>query len=106
MEQQEKSEQPTATRPSVETIARNNFFQQPDMVRFLLSENLALKSLLYEKGMLTPEEFKTHRDKADAMLESKVDTYIAQWKKDNPKMVAMLELDARLTDPNDPYSVF
>lgn len=50
---------------------RDAYYLNPDMVRFLLIENLALKTLLHEKGLFTPEEYKEHQQKAMVMLERK-----------------------------------
>jgi uncharacterized HAD superfamily protein len=51
--------------------AAEAYYLNPKMVRFLLTENLALKSLLHEKGLITPEEFKKHQEQAAAIIEIK-----------------------------------
>jgi transposase len=70
-------------------MVRETYLRQPEMVEFLLAENLALKSLLMEKGVLTPEEFKAHKEKAAAVLTGKVEAHVAAWKRTNPEMVSL-----------------
>jgi len=77
------------TKITIEKLAKDNFFQQTEMIQFLVAENLALKTLLHEKGLLTPEEFNICKEKAEAMLKEKVDKHIEEWKKNNPEIVAM-----------------
>lgn len=51
-------------------VAAEAVYLKADVVKFLLAENLALKSLLHEKGVLTPEEFNQQKAKAVEILES------------------------------------
>lgn len=50
----------------------DGYFANPQMVRFLMAENLALKSYLHKKGLLDPEEFKEEKIQAEKMLEEQV----------------------------------
>jgi hypothetical protein len=52
-------------------IAAQTYYVNPDMVKFLLIENLALKTLLHEKGLITPEEYQACQDRAAEILELK-----------------------------------
>ena len=52
-------------------LAADSYYMNPDMIKFLLIENLTLKTLLHEKGLITPEEFKECREKAASILEHK-----------------------------------
>lgn len=65
------------------------YFLNADMVEFLLTENLALKTLLHEKGLMTPEEFKKHRTLAEQILSAKVEKQMEEWASRNPEMVQM-----------------
>ena len=53
----------------LQKIAHEAYFLNPDMVKFLLVENLALKTLLSDKGLITPEEYKEAQVKAAEILE-------------------------------------
>jgi len=59
-------------------IAAEAYFVNPQMVRFLLIENLALKSLLHEKGLITPEEFAEHHQRATAILDGKTEEHLRE----------------------------
>lgn len=75
----------------IEDAIRANFFRQPEMTQFLLAENLALKSLLHEKGLLSPEEFARHKADADRILEERVAAHVEAWKRDHPDVVEAYE---------------
>jgi hypothetical protein len=51
--------------------ASEAYYLNPTMIRFLLIENLALKSLLHEKGLISPEEFKKHQEQAAKIMAMK-----------------------------------
>lgn len=59
-------------------VASEAVYLKSDVIKFLLTENLALKSLLHEKGVLTPEEFQKHKLQAVQILESSMKGKIAQ----------------------------
>lgn len=87
---------------SVEKVAKDQFFLQSEMVRFLVAENLAMKSLLHEKGVLTPEEFKAHKERAEVMLNAKVDKHVDEWKKAHPEVVSLFEQADKVTPRSAP----
>jgi hypothetical protein len=55
----------------LQKIAHEAYFLNPDMVKFLLIENLALKTLLHDKGLFTSEEYKEAQVKAAEILEAR-----------------------------------
>jgi|LSQX01.2.fsa_nt_gb hypothetical protein len=57
-------------------IAAESYFINPQMVRFLLIENLALKSLLHDKGLISPEEFAEHHRRATEILDAKTEEHL------------------------------
>lgn len=79
------------TNDKIDLIARNAYLKQPDMVLFLLTENLALKTLLAEKGVISPEEFKMHKESAVKILKGTIDSHIQQWKEANQETVRLYE---------------
>lgn len=58
------------------------YFLNPEMIRFLLIENLALKTLLHEKGIVDPQEFKTSQQKSESILDQKVRAQLQNWIKE------------------------
>lgn len=54
-------------------MAQESYYMTPEMIKFLLVENLALKTLLHEKGVLDPNEFREQRQKAQEILEAKAE---------------------------------
>lgn len=52
-------------------VASDSYYMKPDMIKFLLIENLTLKMLLHEKGLITPEEFGKANRQAEEILEEK-----------------------------------
>lgn len=52
--------------------AKRAVYLQPEMIEFLLVENLALRTLLHEKGLITPEELQEHTKRAKEILEASV----------------------------------
>lgn len=59
-------------------IASDAYYLDPNMVKFLLIENLAIKSLLHDKGLMTPEEFKEQREKAESVFEERAKMQLVQ----------------------------
>lgn len=51
--------------------ASNAYYVNASMIRFLLVENLALKTLLHEKGLITPEEYRVYQEQAATILNMK-----------------------------------
>lgn len=62
-------------------LLKEAYFMNPEMIRFLLVENLALKTLLHEKNLFAPEEYKVHQERASAILQNKVNQQVEIWKK-------------------------
>ncbi len=59
-------------------VASDAYYLRPDMVKFLLIENLALKTLLHDKGLYTPEEFREYQQQAAETLESRAKQQMAE----------------------------
>ncbi len=81
---------------------RDAYYLNPDMIRFLLIENLALKTLLHEKGLFTLEEYKQHQKAAAEMLEKKSREQMAENLK---KMVESTPSDSPLSDASPSSSI-
>lgn len=75
----------------IDKIAKDHYFKQTEMVRYLLAENLAIKMFLYEKGILKPEEFKQYQKMAEETLQLKVEKHVEEWKKANHEMIRLME---------------
>ena len=50
-------------------VASDAYYMSPGMIKFLLVENLALKTLLHDKVLYTPEEFREYQQQAAETLE-------------------------------------
>jgi hypothetical protein len=89
---------------AIKMLIRNNYFVNADMVQFLLTENLALKSLLHDKGILTPEEFSEHKKKASEILAGTVNSQLTlleenpQFKTSVEEMLNLLKEDRHPVD--------
>jgi hypothetical protein len=57
-------------------VASDGYYLNPEMIKFLLVENLALKTMLHDKGLITPEEFSERKERAASMLEEKAKSQI------------------------------
>lgn len=55
----------------VTNLAANAYYVNAKMIKFLLVENLALKTLLHNKGLITPEEYKDYQKQASEILTMK-----------------------------------
>lgn len=103
MEQSEKSEQDMEIDfrgieerdESLYKIASEGYYKKPDMVRFLMAENLALKLTLLDKGIITPEEHKKSVKKAKEFLDAEVKRQIEEWRKQNPKEMSIVDTFTR-----------
>lgn len=82
----------------VHSIASEGYYKKPQLVRFLLIENLAMKQILSEKGIITPEEFKQHTEQAAAILDAEVQRQLDDWKRKNPKEAVLLDILAGKTN--------
>jgi len=87
MDQLEEAITKPETGDSLREITEETYYRRPEQVKFLLIDNLALKSLLVQKGMITPEEFKVAKEKATEILEAKVKEQVEEWMKVNPLKV-------------------
>lgn len=65
----------------LERFATESYYINSDMIRFLLIENLALKNMLYKKGMFTVEELETSKKEAVEIFDKKVIGQIEELKK-------------------------
>ena len=65
----------------LERLAIESYYINSDMIRFLLIENLALKNMLYKKGMFTVEELETSKKEAVEIFDKKVIGQIEELKK-------------------------
>lgn len=55
----------------IQDVAAHAYYVNPQMIRFLVIENLALKSILHEKGLISPEEFLEHKNRATELLDER-----------------------------------
>lgn len=86
---------------SVDQAAEAAYYMNPDMVRFLLIENLALKTLLHKKGLMLPEEHQECHQEAAEILDTKVAAQIEQWKS-NPEVAESLQsMVSKFTQKDD-----
>ena len=53
-------------------------------------ENLALKAILHEKGLLDADQYKKFQEEASEIVDKRVSDQIENWKTSNPKLVEML----------------
>ena len=65
----------------LERLAIESYYINSDMIRFLLIENLALKNMLYKKGMFTVEELETSKKESVEIFDKKVIGQIEELKK-------------------------
>lgn len=72
-------------------IANKTYYLNADMVRFLLVENLALKMLLHEKGLINPEEYRESQAAAAKVLDAKADEQITKWKVEHKELIDMFD---------------
>ena len=61
----------TFNREEIQKIAEDAYYLKAEMVKYLLVDNLALKTLLLENGVLNLEEFEEHRKRAAETLEAR-----------------------------------
>ena len=60
-------------------VAQESFYLNPDMIRFLIIENLALKTLLANKNVFSPEEFQEAKSQAELVMQEKEQVQIKQY---------------------------
>lgn len=59
--------------------AENAYYVNSSMIKFLLVENLALKTLLHEKGLITPDEYKSFQLRAGEILSMKEEAQMLKY---------------------------
>jgi hypothetical protein len=68
---------------NVDDIVKEYYYVNSNMIKFLIVENLALKSLLYEKGIIDINEYKKHQKQANDLVENKAKDQIEKWINEN-----------------------
>ena len=66
------------TKEEIMKVAENSYFINAAMIKFLLVENLALKTIVHDKGLIDSEEFKKYQQKAAEILEAKTASQITE----------------------------
>lgn len=74
----------------LEKVARDIFYLNAEMIKFLLIENLALKLTLHNQGILNSEEFAKYKKDATEILEKQAFERIEEWKKLHPHVSDVL----------------
>lgn len=69
---------------------RENYLRQPELVRFLLVDNLALKTVLHARGLMTPDEFKQARAEAERLFDAKMAEQLEAWGREHPDVTELL----------------
>ena len=59
--------------------AANAYYVNSSMIKFLLVENLALKTLLHEKGLIDPDEYKRYQEQAGQILSMKEEKQMLEY---------------------------
>jgi len=72
--------------------ALDSYFRKPELVRFLMAENLALKLILFEKGLMSPEDHKKAVETSRKILEEEVRGQIDDWRNKNPKEAVLFDV--------------
>lgn len=70
---------------NVDDLFKESYYLNENVIRFLMIENLALKAILHEKGLLDPDQYKKFQTEASKLVDDRVATQIEVWKKSNPK---------------------
>jgi uncharacterized protein HemY len=68
----------TLNKDDLYKVASDAYYMRPEMVKFLLVENLALKTLLHDKGFYTPEEFRKYQEQAAETLDDRAKHQMAE----------------------------
>lgn len=75
----------------LEKFARDAFYLNPDMIKFLLIENLALKLLLHKQGIVKPDEYAQFQKEAAEVLEKQANQKIEEIKRSKPEIVDLVK---------------
>jgi hypothetical protein len=65
----------------LEKFAHDVFYLNPEMIKFLLVENLALKLLLHKQGIVKPEDFAEAKKEAAEVFEKQANQKIEEIRK-------------------------
>lgn len=57
---------------------QEGYYLNPEVIKFLLLENLTLKTLLHEKGLIALEEYKKCKEKCEIIFETKTGHQMAE----------------------------
>lgn len=75
-----------------EDLFNQAYYLNTKMIKFLLVENLTLKMLLNDSGLLDPKKFEEVKKTASEILELKSKAQFEEYKKSNPQtMLAFFE---------------
>jgi hypothetical protein len=89
-----------------EKIAKEAYYMNSEIIRFLMIENLALKALLHDKGIISSDDYKQRQKDATEMVDLKVKSQIEEWKKSNPKaMEIFASMEKKFTRLEDSAAV-
>lgn len=75
----------------LEKFARDAFYLNPDMIKFLLIENLALKLLLHKQGIVKPDEYAQFQKEAAEVLEKRANEKIEEIRKSDTSVAKIFE---------------
>lgn len=82
-------------------IVEEAYYMTPEMIQFLVIENLALKNFLHKKGLLNPEEYHQCQLEAATIVKQKLQQHIEEWKKTNPQFAKVFDqLEETLSSQN------
>ena len=101
MEQSEDSKQNTEIEEvqkrdeELLNVLADSYYTKPETTRYLLVENIAIKALLFDKGLVTIEEYQKYIDQAQVLIEEKVKHQIEEWRKNNPKESVLFDILSR-----------
>jgi|694.fasta_scaffold08002_27 hypothetical protein len=70
----------------IDKIAKGAFYLNPDMIKFLLVENLALKMILYKQGIIKPDEFAQVKKESTEIFERQANQKIQELKAQHPSV--------------------
>lgn len=81
-------------------IAEDKYYLSREMIRHLLIENLTLKTLLHEKGILSVEDFNQHKERAAKILDDRIKNHLEELEASSPmaKLMSTLEKPTQSDD--------
>lgn len=66
---------------------KEEYYLTPEMIRFLLADNLAMKQMLLSQGTFDVDSFNCFKEQAEKKLDAKVDAQLAKWKAEHPEIL-------------------